>query len=396
MKIVWCIDKNFMEYAKISIASYREHNPRAEIIVVSEKPIPNEIGYDKNIVIKLKRKFRKRGFFDRISKTAYIKCFLTQLPYRKVIYVDADTVCQKPLEKLWKMPCKYINICESHRFGKEQAKALGLKKYGLSGVMVMNLTALRKINFTKKCEYVEKNLPTPSTGWQHDETCINVALAGKLKFINKKYDYCHNRAYDKPIKEENAYIVHYIGDDKKEMITGENYREIWPVRASVENKKVAIVGNAQSLFDRKYGKEIDKHDFIIRFNKGFITKPESQGTKTSFLILATHLKNRQIKSYKAEYTADRCKVYNNKVQFIIGDKEKRRIRNFIGEHPTTGFIAIDICLCFGAKSIDLYGFDFEATPTFYNPKDYVSPHDYKSEKKIVEEYERLGILKIHR
>ena len=68
----------------------------------------------------------------------------------------------------------------------------------------------------------------------------------------------------------------------------------------------------------------------------------------------------------------------------------------LGSQPSTGFMAIDICLTAGAKSIDLFGFDFEETPTFYNPEGYQTAHDYPSEKRIVEEYERCHLLSINR
>ena len=35
----------------------------------------------------------------------------------------------------------------------------------------------------------------------------------------------------------------------------------------IENKSVAVVGNSQSLFNKEYGKFIDYHDIVIRFNK---------------------------------------------------------------------------------------------------------------------------------
>lgn len=213
MKIVYCIDENYIPYAKKSIQSVLKFNPKAEVIIVSPHPI--NIGY-KNFVIPINRSFRHRNK-DRISDTAYLKLYLTELPYNKIIYIDGDTLCQNSLTELWNLPCEYINICESHNWGKEQAKALGLEKYGNTGVMVMNLKRLRKINFTELClSYMD--IPEPSTGWQHDETLINVALKDKLTFIDKKFNYCHNRKYDNPIEEHNAHILHFIGS-KKEMKT---------------------------------------------------------------------------------------------------------------------------------------------------------------------------------
>ena len=44
MRIVFCIDNNYAQMAKVSIESYKKHNTMAEIIVVSEEPMPQSIG----------------------------------------------------------------------------------------------------------------------------------------------------------------------------------------------------------------------------------------------------------------------------------------------------------------------------------------------------------------
>lgn len=396
MIITLCIDKNYIDYARISIATYRHHNPEARIVVCSEEPMPKDIGYDENVIIKLPRKFRTRGKDDRISNTAYMKLFLTKLPYEKILYVDADTICMKKLDKLWNMGCRYINLCESHSYGKKQAADLGIEKYGLTGMMLMNLNALRRINFTDKCLEVETRYPTPKTGWQHDETCINVAMKDRLNFIHKKWDYCHNRKYDNPISEDKAYILHYVGIDKLKMIKGERYSSMWPVAKHIYGKKIAIVGNAKSLFEERFGHEIDENDFIIRFNKGFVTRPKFQGTRTDLLILALTLTKEEIESYNAKFVANRSRYYQNETKLMIPDRERGRIAEYIGSQPSTGFIAIDMCMYFGAGEINLYGFDFEETPTFYNPKNYKTQHDYQTEKEIVQAYEKEAILKIHK
>ena len=395
MIFLYCIDKNYVKYAKVCIPSYKKYNPKAKIVVVSEEPIPNEVGYDENIVIKLPKVFRNRGTADRISNAAYLKLFLTQVPYDKAIFVDADTVCQKPLDELWDMPCEYINICESHSFGQKQAEALGLKRYANTGMMVMNLKELRELNFTEKCLEVEKNLKTPSTGWQHDETCINVAMKDYLTFVDKKFNYCHNRKYDEPMNEEDACILHYIGADKADMIDQTYYGRISVVKQYIQNKRVAIVGNAKSIFDKKNGEAIDDHDTIIRFNKGYIYQPECQGNKTTIVFLACNLTRVELMKYNAKLWINRSNHYYNPTGLTVSNQDRKVLANRLGAQPSTGFIAIDVCLRFGAKTLDLYGFDWEKTPTFYNPTNYVTQHNYSKEEQIVKEYCENGLLTIY-
>lgn len=394
MKIVYCLDENYIEMATVSIASFRKWNPTAKIIVVSEKPMPREMGYNENFLIKLPKVFRNRGEGDRITNAAYLKCFLTELPYKRCLYVDPDTICQKNLSVLYRTPVKYIGLTESHSFGKKQAKALGFEKYGITGMMLMNLDNLRAIHFTKRCLDVEEGYPTPSTGWQHDETCINVAMNGYLEFLDKKYDYCHNRKYDNPIREQDAYILHYVGDGKKDFPKIEKYPEIREIGEAIRGKKVAIVGNAESIFSKRNGKKIDSHDFVIRFNKGFIKDKRSQGSKTDLLLLACLLTKDEIDSFGAKYVCNRSHSYKNPVPWMIKNDQRALMRLKLGAQPSTGFMAIDICLYFGAESIDLYGFDWEKTPTYYNPKGYQTQHRYSEEERIIRDYESKGMLTI--
>ena len=164
----------------------------------------------------------------------------------------------------------------------------------------------------------------------------------------------------------------------------------------IKGKSVAIVGNAKSLFDYKYGSEIDKHDIVIRFNKGFPNDKESQGKKTSILMLACELSKPDIIYYKAKYVIKRSSSYENCADFTVSNKDRRLLKDKLGSQPSTGFMAIDICLEAHAKSIDLYGFDFEATQTFYNSESYKTLHDYNKEQEIVSEYERAGLLTINK
>ena len=390
MIIVYVADKNYTNYLERSIKSFKKFNPDAEFVVMTEELLTRvTIPQFKYTLPKV---FKNRGYGDRISNTAYLKLFLTELPYDKIIYVDCDTICQAPLKELWDMPCEYINLTESHSYGKKQAKAIGTEKYGLTGMMVMNLKNLRKINFTEKCLEVEKSGFTPSTGWQHDETCINVAMKDYLNFIPVKWNYCHKRDYDRPIREWDAKILHYVGKHKEEMFELPFYKDL-PLY-EITGKSVAIVGNAKSLFDKKYGEEIDKHDVVIRFNKGFPNNDEIQGKKTTIVMLACELSKPDIQFYNAKYIIRRSKFYENQVNFTISNEDRYLLCERLGSQPSTGFIAIDMCLTANAKSIDLYGFDFEKTPTFYNTENYQTQHDYKSEESIVREYEKAGLLTV--
>ena len=162
----------------------------------------------------------------------------------------------------------------------------------------------------------------------------------------------------------------------------------------IAGKNIAIVGNAQSIFDKTNGQEIDQHDTIIRFNRGFIIKAESQGTRTDILIMACPLTDEERLSFGALSYINRSKRIKSG-RYTFTNKFRAWLKTQIGAMPSSGLMAIQFCRAAYAKNIDLYGFDFEETPTFYNPEGYVTKHNYAKEKEIIKDMEAKNILKIH-
>ena len=214
--IVYCLDKNYIPLAEISIRTVKEHNPEAKIVIVSEREIVVR-GADEYFVCDLGGRHRNRGLGDRISNAAYLKLLLPKLPYDKIIFLDGDTIVQHSLDEIWNEDVEYIGLTESHSYGKKQAKELGLQRYGLSGMLLLNLANLRKINFIEESFRFERENKIPDSMWRHEETILNCRWTDKLKFLPVKFNYCHNRQYDNPIEEKDAIILHIVGKDKSYM-----------------------------------------------------------------------------------------------------------------------------------------------------------------------------------
>ena len=166
------------------------------------------------------------------------------------------------------------------------------------------------------------------------------------------------------------------------------------VKYFIKGKTVAIVGNAKSIFDTSHGADIDAHDVVIRFNRGFIREPKAQGTKTDILVMACELSPEELAQFGAKYVINRTKK-TKCGDYTFGDIERRRYRKKYDAYPSTGFMAIDFCRKAGASKIDLYGFDFGATQTFYNPADYKTKHDYATEERLVHLLAGQGVLTIN-
>lgn len=173
----------------------------------------------------------------------------------------------------------------------------------------------------------------------------------------------------------------------------------------IAGKRVAIVGNAKSLLSTEFGAEIDAHDVVIRLNKGFPKQHESQGHRTDAVGLTPELSEDEVTSgFKPKvflFLIPRLRHYNlyrkeNVARTIFNPfRAWLSDRNLIGRRPSSGFMAISFVLrANAATELNLYGFDFGATATYYNPNGYVTPHDFAKEAEIVRAWENDGRLTI--
>lgn len=216
MNIIYVIDNNYAEMAKLSIASVLKFNPQARIIIVSEEPI--DIGYE-NITFDLSKYNWRHRPDDRFGDSVYLKLFLPRLhnilKIDRAIYIDADVLCQDSLQELWEMHCDYINAVESHLNARNQLELLNIKQYAFTGMMLMNLEAMHNDCFLNKCFEVMWNIEVPL--WCHDETIINYAFNNKITFIDKKWNYCINRKYENPIPIKEVKLLHFVNKEKLKM-----------------------------------------------------------------------------------------------------------------------------------------------------------------------------------
>jgi len=158
-----------------------------------------------------------------------------------------------------------------------------------------------------------------------------------------------------------------------------------------EDKSIAIVGNASFIFERDYGKKIDSFDVVVRINKGYLDlNNKHQGTKTDVLaynnysMIDRHLD--LVKNFKLIHMSEKfrkLKMIDNIFFYPLKCLEelKKKI-NF--DRPSTGLMIIDYVLSCNPKSINLYGFDFKKTPTYYEKDRKIEPHNFDLEKKYIE------------
>lgn len=145
-----------------------------------------------------------------------------------------------------------------------------------------------------------------------------------------------------------------------------------------EGKSVSVVGNARSLFDKEYGKEIDNHDVVCRIKRGFYqlktTDIISHGLKTDVWFLNW---------FK---TMDPNKVTNKKVDHIVEilynpEIDEKWLIKDLGHHrPSTGLRILHFISLYNPKSVSVYGFDWKKTPSFHDKQLIDERHNFVLEE----------------
>lgn len=154
----------------------------------------------------------------------------------------------------------------------------------------------------------------------------------------------------------------------------------------LNNKSVAVVCPSSSLDKKNYGDEIDKHDVVIKFNRmidfpqrlnkdyggrcdvlfhglvpgekpgycGIINAAEWVKRNENVQVVYPFVARRNAYSVIGKF----LRSYHGREILRILDKEvHRKTYRAINGRPTSGFVALAICVASGAKRISLFGMD---------------------------------------
>lgn len=171
-----------------------------------------------------------------------------------------------------------------------------------------------------------------------------------------------------------------------------------------ENGSVALVGSAQSLRNSDFGRDIDRHDWVIRLNQGVFAADDAQSTglRTDFVFITltggggwktarflwraarAAAKNVVIMSPKSRaiFRVDMTKFFPSYPPDWHHDLHQR-----LGARPSTGAMAVDFLLrtMSDISQLDVYGFDFFRTPDIAHGRNRVVSHDPSVEEEYIRE-----------
>ena len=146
-----------------------------------------------------------------------------------------------------------------------------------------------------------------------------------------------------------------------------------------KDKSIALVGNSSCIFNKSYGKQIDSHDIVIRFNwiidKPLTKWPANTGSKFNVYVYAIRsagkLRNilyRDIikdKKFIIRTRHDDSHFLEDEIKTKVLYYSESEFRESIPSHlfkekePSAGAMTLQFLLdCVEFKSISLFGFDF--------------------------------------
>jgi len=245
--------------------------------------------------------------------------------------------------------------------------------------------------------------------------------------INNMNTFVKNTELAEALKKYNGK---YSKDDVISYFTGINSFD-----SDFSDKSCAVIGSAPNILDKKLGKEIDSHDFIIRSNAARIEGFEDWvGSRTDLRLISgktfssisfetggtlglpsatwfPRLKNEHF--IVRPYPSNLDRVFgildlhmngNNKISYI--DRELETYSNALtnGKESTTGFIAIILAVML-FKKVNIYGYSFyggRQDAEFPSSKYYtMAPlscggliHSFKGELEATKNLESEGYLSI--
>ena len=170
------------------------------------------------------------------------------------------------------------------------------------------------------------------------------------------------------------------------------------MRKWFKKKTVAVVGNAMSLFDTRYGANIDTHDVVVRINLGYraMGRP-SHGHRLDVLACSQYnflVRNSVIDdiSPRAVLQTGEIKSGESLVKGVcyVDEKTRQHLKDLAGldkkQKPSAGFCTLWWIRQCGAREVHVYGFDWKQTPTFYDPDVMDDSHAYDIERDFCMNY----------
>jgi hypothetical protein len=158
----------------------------------------------------------------------------------------------------------------------------------------------------------------------------------------------------------------------------------------LKNKKICLLGNSKSILNNQ--KNIDSYDCVCRINKGAPKGREIYiGSRTDILFLATKMKEIDIeKNFNPKFIVwitkndEKPSMWANHLVIKTPSEDWCEIKNKLTTLPSAGCNAIYFLIKhIDFHSLDIYGFDFFNTGTWYHNLKNQPWHNGRFEEQFI-------------
>jgi len=231
--VAYCFDDHYAKHAKVAISSLARNSksPLKVYLVTANLGVETRGDLEKLFekfdldceILELKPN-RLEGFRARahISAMAYSKLALPELiDEERLIYLDVDTLVRGNLEDLFRTDLAGFAVGGVvDPIGANSTKMPISKKshYINTGVLLMDLAALRASEFTARCMKVYRDWGDKAT-WL-DQCVLNKCLDGQVMLLDPSWnsqvfsDKITKPEWDALTRESERSILHFLGDAK--------------------------------------------------------------------------------------------------------------------------------------------------------------------------------------
>ena len=313
-------------------------------------------------------------------KARFIQRMMRKHPDRSILYVDADAKVR--MNPMLFNNFKYDFACHFHSPKKEL----------LSGTLYFGNTKGARYLVRKWIE--EDELHTKTHMPQRNLRAVFDREKKNIKWKELPVEYCmiydsRSRYRTNPIIEHFQLSRQYKGTKSKRRncMMKESLAEI---QEFCRDKRICLLGNANSILDKE--KDIDSYDIVGRMNRGTPSgKERFIGSRTDIFFLSTHMSGENILgSFNPRFIVWMTICHRLASSWVMKNaiqnpaKDWRALHKELSINPTTGMMALNFMLKhIDFKSLDIFGFDFFTTKTWYNTKvDSGQKHSGKKEKVL--------------
>lgn len=231
---VFCFDKNYAKYCQVALFSLIFNNgcnikvycvftaDVAKVDLDNLKTLSSRLDVDLEFIeVPLASKISSFNTLHHFTQANYLRLLLPDLlPHeQKILYLDCDLIVNKSLAALYDTNIsgyKYAGVIDRNGSDSSKIDPIFKQNYVNSGVLLMNLKALREDNSLEKMEGLYKQYASTIT-WV-DQCLINIYAHDQIFMLDDKYNFqVHAFSFDKKRWSEvskNIFIYHFVGGTK--------------------------------------------------------------------------------------------------------------------------------------------------------------------------------------